>query len=164
MTGATTVAQRLDALGLVLPMVAAPVGAYVPAVRTGTHVWTSGQLPFVDGQLVVTGTVGADVAVDTAAQAARTAALNAVAAVAHLLAADSGATALAALDQVVRVVKLAGFVASTPGFTAQPAVLNAASALLHEVFGDAGVHVRSAVGVAALPMGSPVEVELVVEV
>lgn len=163
MTSRAAVAQRLDRLGLTLPTVAAPVGAYVPALRTGLHVWTSGQLPFVAGRLLQTGTLGDDVTADEAAQAARTAALNAVAAVAQVLAAESGDAPVDALDRVVRVVKVTGFVASAPGFTAQPAVLDAASILLHEVFGDAGVHVRSAVGVAALPMGSPVEVELVVE-
>lgn len=158
-----TVAQRLDRLGLTLPTTAAPVGAYVPAVRTGVHVWTSGQLPFVDGRLPLVGTVGDGVTADEAAQAARTAALNAVAAVAQVLAAESGDAPVDALDRVARVVKVTGFVASAPGFTGQPAVLDAASTLLHEVFGEAGVHVRSAVGAAALPMGSPVEVELVVE-
>jgi enamine deaminase RidA (YjgF/YER057c/UK114 family) len=143
--------------------VATPVGAYAPAVRTGTQVWTSGQLPFVAGRLLQTGTVGGEVTADEAAQAARTAALNAVAAVAQVLAAESGDAPVEALDRVVRVVKVTGFVASDPGFTAQPAVLDAASTLLRDIFGDAGVHVRSAVGVAALPLGSPVEVELVVE-
>ncbi len=158
-----TVAQRLDHLGLTLPTTAAPVGAYVPAVRTGTQVWTSGQLPFVAGRLPLSGTVGSDVTADEAAQAARTAALNAVAAVAQVLAAETGDAPVDALDRVVRVVKVTGYVACDPGFTAQPTVLDAASTLLREIFSDAGVHVRSAVGVAALPLGSPVELELVVE-
>lgn len=158
-----TVAQRLDQLGLTLPTTAVPVGAYVPAVRTGAQVWTSGQLPFVAGRLSWTGTVGSDVSTDEAARAARVAALNAVAAVAHVLASETGDAPVEALERVVRVVKVTGFVASDPGFTAQPAVLDAASALLREIFGDVGVHVRSAVGVAVLPLGSPVEVELVVE-
>jgi len=160
------VAARLAELGLTLPSAAAPVGAYVPAVRSGTHVWTSGQLPFVDGALPVTGKVGRDVDQDAAAGLARTAALNALAAVGALLAAEEvgdPGDPLAALDRVRRVVKVVGFVACDPAFTAQPAVLNGASVLLHEVFGQAGVHARSAVGVAVLPLDSPVEVELVVE-
>lgn len=157
------VAARLAELGLELPTAAAPVGAYVPAVRSGAHVWTSGQLPFVDGALPVTGKVGADVDVETAAGLARTSGLNAVAAVGALLAAESGGDPLAALDRVRRVVKVVGFVASGPDFTLQPAVLNGTSTLLHELFGEAGVHARSAVGVAALPLDSPVEVEIVVE-
>jgi len=162
------VAARLAELGLALPAAAAPVAAYVPAVRSGPHVWTSGQLPFVDGALPVTGKVGAGVDVDAATALARTAALNALAAVGVLLAAeDAGADApgdpVAALDRVRRVVKVVGFVASDPAFTAQPAVVNGASLLLHDVFGAAGVHARSAVGVAVLPLDSPVEVEIVVE-
>lgn len=166
MTAATgRVAARLGELGLVLPSVAAPVAAYVPAVRTGDHVWTSGQLPFVDGALPVTGKVGAEVDVETATALARTAGLNALAAVGALLAAeDGGGDPVAALDRVRRVVKVVGFVASDPGFTAQPAVVNGASLLLHDVLGDAGIHARSAVGVAALPLDAPVEVEVVVEV
>lgn len=159
-----TVARRLEGLGLVLPAVAAPVGAYTPAVRTGALVWTSGQLPFVDGRLLVVGTVGREVSVQDAAAAARAAALNAVAAVGAVLAAGRDDDPVTALERVVRVVKVTGYVASAPGFTAQPGVLDAASGLLHELFGDAGVHARSAVGVAALPMGAPVEVELVVGV
>nr|WP_297427967.1 RidA family protein [uncultured Actinotalea sp.] len=156
--GEGTAAARLHELGLALPPVAAPVAVYVPAVRTGNLVWTSGQLPFVDGALAVTGLVGDgpdDVAPDVAKGLARTAALNALAAVADLV---------GDLDAVVRVVKVVGFVASAPGFTGQPQVVNGASALLGDVLGEAGVHARSAVGVAALPLGSPVEVELVVEV
>ncbi len=157
------VADRLAELGLELPVVAAPVGAYVPAVRSGAHVWTSGQLPFVGGALPVTGKVGTEVDVETAAALARTAGLNAVAAVGALLATEQGGDPVAALDRVRRVVKVVGFVAGDPGFTAQPAVVNGASLLLHELFGEAGVHARSAVGVAALPLDSPVEVEIVVE-
>ena len=145
-------AERLAALGLVLPEVVAPVAAYVPAVRTGNLVFTSGQLPMVDGQLPAVGKVGALVSPEQAKDLARTCALNALAAI----------DALVGLDAVVRVVKVVGFVASTPDFTGQPAVINGASELLGEVFG--GQHARSAVGVAALPLDAPVEVELVVEV
>ncbi len=161
-----SVADRLAELGLALPVAAAPVGAYVPALRTGSLVFTSGQLPFADAVLPATGVVGAGVGqVDPEAAHgyARTAALNAVAAVAGVLAAETGEEPAAALDRVARVVKVVGFVASDPGFTGQPAVINGASNLLQELFGDAGVHARSAVGVAALPLGSPVEVEIVVE-
>ncbi|MBN9326055.1 MAG: LysR family transcriptional regulator [Cellulomonas sp. 73-145] len=161
-----SVADRLAELGLQLPSSAAPVGAYVPAVRTGSYVWTSGQLPFVSGGLTVTGIVGltpGQVTPPAATEQARIAALNALAAVGSLLAGPGG-DAVAALDRVVRVVKVVGFVASDPTFTGQPAVLNGASELLHALLGDAGVHARSAVGVAALPLGAPVEVELVVEV
>jgi len=148
---------RLAELGLILPDVAAPVAAYVPAVRSGAHVYTSGQLPFVDGTLPATGKVGVgDGLVDPtdAAGYARTAALNALAAVRSLV---------GDLDSVARVVKVTGFVASDPAFTGQPMVINGASELLGQVFGEAGVHARSAVGVAVLPLDSPVEVELVVE-
>lgn len=160
-------AQRLVELGVTLPAAAAPVGAYAPAVRSGAHVHTSGQLPFVDGVLAVTGKVGAGpqgVDPETATALARTSAVNALAAIGALLAAEDGSDdPAAALDRVVRVVKVTGFVASDPTFTGQPAVLNGASTFLHEVFGQAGVHARSAVGVAVLPLDSPVEVELVVE-
>jgi enamine deaminase RidA (YjgF/YER057c/UK114 family) len=151
-------AARLAALGLELPTVVPPVAAYVPAVRSGAYVYTSGQLPFVAGTLQATGKVGAEVTPDDATGYARTAALNALAAVAGLL--GGGADAL---DSIVRVVKVVGFVASDPSFTGQPGVVNGASLLLHEVLGDAGVHARSAVGVAVLPLDSPVEVEIVVE-
>lgn len=154
-TGGVT--RRLADLGLSLPEVAAPVAAYVPAVHTGSQVWTSGQLPFVDGRLPVTGKVGVGdglVAPETAADLARTAVLNALAALAE----QAGS-----LDRVRRIVKLVGFVASDPSFTGQPQVINGASELLGQVFGEAGVHARSAVGVAVLPMDSPVEVELVAE-
>jgi len=149
-----TVADRLAELGLTLPPVVAPVAAYVPAVRSGSLVFTSGQLPMVDGQLSAVGKVGALVTPEKAKDLARTCALNALAAV----------DALVGLDSVVRVVKVVGFVASTPDFTGQPAVVNGASELLGEVFGEAGAHARSAVGVAALPLDAPVEVELIVEV
>jgi enamine deaminase RidA (YjgF/YER057c/UK114 family) len=146
--------DRLAGLGIELPPVAAPVAAYVPAVRTGAHIYTSGQLPFVDGQLTATGKVGAEVSPDEAKALARTCALNALAAV-H---------ALTGIDSVVRVVKIVGFVASADGFTGQPGVINGASDLMREVFGEAGQHARSAVGVAELPLGAPVELELIVEV
>ncbi|EHK86001.1 RidA family protein [Saccharomonospora azurea] len=145
---------RLAELGIELPDVAAPVAAYVPAVRTGSHVYTSGQLPFVGGELAATGKVGAEVSPEEAKQYARTAALNGLAAV-H---------ALVGIDSVVRVVKVVGYVASSEGFGGQPAVINGASELLGEVFGEAGAHARAAVGVAELPLGAPVEVELIVEV
>ena len=140
---------RLAELGLALPAVAAPLGVYVPTVRSGPHVYVSGQLPLVDGKLAMTGKVGAEVS-----EAEARCALNALAAI----------DALVGLNTVARVVKVTGFVASAPGFTGQPAVLNGASDLLGDVFGDAGRHVRSAVGVAELPLGAPVEVEVVVEV
>ena len=152
----SAVEKRLAELGLELPEVAAPVAAYVPAVVHGGLVWTSGQLPFVSGALPATGVVGTgpgQVPPEDAAHLARIAALNALAAVRSVV---------GDLDRVVRVVKLVGFVASDPAFTGQPAVVNGASLLLGEVLGDAGRHARSAVGVAALPLGSPVEIELVV--
>lgn len=146
--------ERLAEQGITLPQVVAPVAAYVPAVRTGNLVYTAGQLPFVDGKLPVTGKVGADVAPDAGKALARACALNALAAI------DS----LVDLNSVTRVVKVVGFVASAPGFHGQPGVINGASELLAEVFGDNGKHARSAVGVAELPLGAPVEVELIVEV
>jgi len=152
-----SIGHRLAELGITLPAVATPVAAYVPAVRTGSYVWTSGQLPFVGGVLAVRGKVGEGpglVAPDVAAGLARTAALNALAAVAE----QAGS-----LERVKRIVKLVGFVASDPSFTGQPLVVNGASELLGQVFGEAGVHARSAVGVAVLPLDSPVEIELVVE-
>ena len=145
---------RLAELGHALPEVAAPVAAYVPAVRTGSHVHTSGQLPFVDGTLPRTGKVGAEVTAEQATELAEICCLGALAAVEALV---------GDLDQVVRVVKVTGFVASDPSFTGQPAVINGASTLLGEVFGEAGSHARSAVGVAVLPLDAPVELELVVE-
>ena len=150
-----TVADRLAELGLTLPAVAAPVASYVPAVRSGNLVWSSGQLPFVDGKLAVTGKVGSEVDPARAQELARVCALNALAAV---------AAEIGDLDRVRRVVKVVGFVASGPAFFGQPGVVNGASDLLGEVFGDAGRHARSAVGVAALPLDAPVEVEVVVEV
>ncbi|MBY6367604.1 RidA family protein [Rhodococcoides corynebacterioides] len=146
--------ERLAELGLELPPVVPPVASYVPAVRSGDHVFTSGQLPMVDGALHATGKVGADVDPDVATEAARLCALNALAAI----------DALVGIESITRVVKVVGFVASAPGFTGQPGVINGASHLLGDVFGDAGVHARSAVGVAELPLGAPVEVELIVEV
>ena len=143
----------LAKLGIALPAVVPPLAAYVPAVRTGSLVFTAGQLPMTDGTLPVTGKVGAEVSVEQANALARTCALNGLAAI-H---------ALVGLDSVVRVVKVVGYVASTPDFTDQPAVVNGASALLGEVFGAAGAHARSAVGVASLPLDAPVEIELVVE-
>ncbi|GAA1200509.1 RidA family protein [Prauserella alba] len=151
---ASTASARLAELGIELPGVAAPVASYIPAIRTGPHVYTSGQLPFVDGALPATGKVGGEVGPEEAKQYARTAMLNALAAVHDLV----------GIDAVTRVVKATGFVASAEGFNAQPAVINGASELLGEVFGEAGAHARSAVGVAELPLGAPVEVELIVEV
>ncbi len=145
---------RLAELGVELPEVAAPVAAYVPAVRSGSQVYTSGQLPFVSGSLAATGKVGADVSPEEAKAHARTCALNALAAI----------DALVGLDTIVRVVKLTGYVASAEGFTGQPAVVNGSSELLGEIFGDAGKHARAAVGVAELPLGAPVEVDLIVEI
>jgi enamine deaminase RidA (YjgF/YER057c/UK114 family) len=149
-----TVADRLTELGLELPPVAAPLASYVPAVRTGSLVFTSGQLPLVDGTIAAVGKVGAQVSPEQAKELARTCALNALAAV----------DALVGLDSVVRVVRVVGYVASMPDFTGQPGVVNGASELIGEVFGEAGVHARSAVGVAVLPLDAPVEVELTVEV
>jgi enamine deaminase RidA (YjgF/YER057c/UK114 family) len=147
--------ERLAALGRTLPGVAAPVAAYVPAVRSGSHIFTSGQLPMVEGKLAATGKVGAEVSPEDAKKLAATCVLNALAAV---------KAEIGELSKVRRVVKVVGFVASAPDFTGQPGVVNGASELLGEVFGDAGVHARSAVGVAVLPLDAPVEVELIVEV
>jgi enamine deaminase RidA (YjgF/YER057c/UK114 family) len=147
--------ERLAALGLTLPPVAQPLAAYVPAVRSGTMVYTAGQLPVVDGQLLSTGKVGAEVGAAEAAALARTCALNALAA---------AATVAGGLSSITRVIKLTGFVASAPDFTGQPQVVNGASELLLEVFGEAGRHARSAVGTAVLPLDAPVEVELIVEI
>jgi len=151
----STPEERLAELGLTVPDVAKPVAAYVPAVRTGSYVYTSGQLPMVAGQLAATGKVGAEVTPEQAKDLARTCILNALAAV---------RAEVGELSAVTRVVKVVGFVASAPDFTGQPGVVNGASELLGEVFGDAGIHARSAVGVAVLPLDAPVEVELVVEV
>jgi enamine deaminase RidA (YjgF/YER057c/UK114 family) len=155
MTAGATPEERLAALGLTLPALSPPGGAYVPAVRTGSYVYTAGQLPFVDGKLPATGKVGADVSVEEAHALARLCALNALAAAAS----EAGG-----LSAITRIVKVVGFVASAPSFTGQPQVINGASELLTEVFGDAGQHARSAVGVAVLPLDTPVEVELIAEV
>lgn len=149
------VEDRLAALGITVPAVAAPVASYVPAVRTGAYVYTSGQLPMVAGVLAATGKVGAQVTPEQARELAATCALNAIAAVKSVI---------GDLDKVVRIVKVVGFVASVPDFTGQPGVINGASELLAAAFGDAGIHARSAVGVAVLPLDAPVEVELLVEV
>ena len=148
-------AERLAALGLTLPPVAAPVAAYVPAIRTGRYVYTSGQLPTVDGKLPAVGKVGDEVSAQDAAGMARTCALNALAA---------AASAAGGLEAIRRIVKVTGFVASAPGFGGQAQVINGASELLIEVFGEDGKHSRSAIGVAELPLNAPVEVELIAEV
>ncbi len=151
----STPESRLHELGLAVPDVAKPVAAYVPALRTGNHVYTSGQLPLRDGELVTTGKVGGAVSPEEATECAELCALNAMAAVKSLV---------GELSRVVRVVKVVVFVASTTDFTGQPGVANGASELIGKVFGDAGRHARSAVGVAVLPLDAPVEVEMVVEV
>ena len=148
-------AERLAALGLTLPPVTAPVAAYVPAVRTGTFVYVSGQLPVVDGKLPATGKVGDEVSAEDAAAMARTCALNALAATASVAGGLAG---------IRRIVKVTGFVASAPGFCGQPQVINGASELFIAVFGEQGKHARSAVGVAELPLNAPVEVELIAEI
>ena len=150
----SSIDSRLTELGIQIPTLAAPAGAYLPFSVTGNLVFTAGQLPFTDGALPATGKVGAEVSADDAKAYARTAALNALAAV---------EAAIGSLDRVTRVVKLVGFVSSDPSFTGQPGVINGASEVLAEIFGDLGKHARSAVGVAVLPLDSPVEVELVVE-
>ncbi|MET3807127.1 enamine deaminase RidA (YjgF/YER057c/UK114 family) [Nakamurella sp. UYEF19] len=149
-----TALERLAELGIELPVAAVPAGSYIPTVRSGSMLYTSGQLPFVDGKLPATGKVGAQVSPEDAKAYARLAAINVLAA----------AHAAVGVDNVVRVVKVVGFVASAEGFTAQPGVINGASDLFVEVFGDAGRHARSAVGVAELPLGTPVEVEAILEV
>jgi enamine deaminase RidA (YjgF/YER057c/UK114 family) len=149
----TSPTERLRDLGLTLPSVAVPAGAYIPARRSGSLVFTAGQIPFVDGTLAATGKVGAEITPEQGYDLARICALNALAAV----------DGLVGLDAVAGVVKVVGFVASASGFTGLPGVINGASELLGAVFGDAGRHARSAVGVAELPLGAPVEVELVVE-
>ena len=145
---------RLRELGYELPGVAKPLASYVPTVRVGDQVWTSGQLPLVEGALPLTGKVGAEVTTEQAQEQARIAALNALAAI----------DAEVGLDNVSRVVKIVGFVASDPAYADQPVVINGASDFIGEVFGDAGKHARSAVGVAALPKNAPVEIELIVEI
>lgn len=145
---------KLAELGLTLPEVVAPVASYVPAVQSGKHVYVSGQLPIAEGKLLATGKVGAGVSAEQAKDLAQRCALNALAAI------DS----LVGLENVVKVVKVTGFVASAPGFVGQPGVINGASDLFTAVFGEAGRHARSAVGVAELPLDAPVEVEVIVEV
>jgi enamine deaminase RidA (YjgF/YER057c/UK114 family) len=147
--------DKIASLGLELPEVAAPLAAYVPAVRSGPYVFTAGQLPLVEGKLPLTGKVGGEITPEEAKELARTCALNALAAVKSVV---------GDLDRIARVVKVVGYVASAPDFTGQPGVVNGASELLGEVLGDAGVHARSAVGVAVLPLDAPVEVEIQVEV
>ena len=147
--------ERLADMGLAVPSVAKPVAAYVPAVRSGSHVFTSGQLPMVEGALAATGKLGGEIDADQGKDLARICVLNALAAI---------RAEIGDLSAITRVVKVVGFVASTPEFTGQPGVVNGASELLGEVFGDLGVHARSAVGVASLPLDAPVEVELIVEV
>jgi enamine deaminase RidA (YjgF/YER057c/UK114 family) len=151
----STPEERLAELGLSVPEVAKPVAAYVPAVRSGNYVYTSGQLPMRDGQLITTGKVGGEVTPEEAVECARQCALNAIAAV---------RAEVGELSNVKRIVKVVAFVASTPDFTGQPGVANGASELFGQVFGEAGRHARSAVGVAVLPLDAPVEVELLVEV
>ena len=145
---------KLAELGLTLPPVVPPLAAYVPAVQSGNYVYVSGQLPLVEGKLLATGKVGAEVTAEQGAELARTCALNVLAAIEGLV----------GLGRLVKIVKLTGFVASAPGFTGQPAVVNGASNLFGEVLGEQGRHARSAVGVAELPLGAPVEVEVIAEV
>ena len=145
---------KLAELGHELPEVVPPVASYLPAVQSGQHVYISGQLPMAEGKLLATGKVGADVSADQAKELAQQCALNALAVI----------NSLVGLENVVRIVKLTGFVASAPGFTGQPGVINGASDFFGAVFGEAGRHARSAVGVAELPLGAPVEVEVIVEV
>ena len=149
-----SVETNLAALGLELPEVATPAGAYVPAVVSGNLVFTAGQIPLVDGRLMAEGRLGAEISAEQGKEIAQRCALNAIAAVKSVL---------GDLERVKKVVKVVGFVASTPEFTAQPGVVNGASELLQAAFGDVGIHARSAVGVAVLPLNSPVEVELIVE-
>jgi enamine deaminase RidA (YjgF/YER057c/UK114 family) len=149
-----TAREKLAELGLELPAVTPPLAAYVPAVRSGNHVYVSGQVPMAEGKLIATGKVGAEISPERGKELAQRCALNGLAAV----------DALVGLERVVRVVKVLGFVASAPGFTGQPGVINGASELLGAVFGEAGRHARSAVGVSELPLDAPVEVEMIVEV
>ena len=151
----STWSERLDELGIELPAVPAPAGAYVPAVRTGNLVYTAGQVPFVDGTIAATGKVGQEISPEEAKAHARTCALNALAA---------AASVAGGLEGIRRIVKVVGFVASAPGFSGQPQVINGASEFLIEVFGEDGKHARSAIGVAELPLNAPVEVEMIVEV
>jgi len=151
----SVIEDRIRELGFEVPQVAAPVAAYVPALRRGNLVYTAGQLPFVDGQLPVTGKVGAEVTAEQAEDLARLSALNGLAAARGVL---------GSLDRITQVLKVTAFVASDPSFTGQPGVANGASIFLGRVFGDSGIHVRSAVGVAVLPLDAPVEIEFVFEV
>ena len=146
--------ERIQELGLTLPPVATPAGAYLPAMISGNLVFTAGQIPLVDGKLMATGKVGANLTAEEGKEIAQRCALNAIAAVKGVI---------GDLDRITRIVKVVGFVASTPDFTAQPTVLNGASELFEQIFGEIGKHARSAVGVASLPLDAPVEVELIVE-
>jgi enamine deaminase RidA (YjgF/YER057c/UK114 family) len=148
------VENRLAELGHTLPQVATPAGSYLPAMISGNLVFTAGQIPLIDGKLMASGKLGADIDAERGAQIAERCALNALAAIKSVL---------GDLDRVKQVVKVVGFVASVPEFTAQPSVINGASEFLQQVFGDAGKHARSAVGVPVLPLDAPVEVELIVE-
>ncbi len=147
--------QRLAELGLAIPEVAVPLASYAPAQRSGNHIYTSGQLPMVNGELIATGKVGGGVGEALAVECARICALNAIAAVTSLV--DD-------IDKIEQIVKVVGFVASDPDFTGQPAIINGASELLGDIFGMAGVHARSAVGVAVLPKDAPVEIEMIVQI
>lgn len=146
---------RIAELGLTIPAVPAPLAAYVPAVRTGNYVYTSGQLPFLNGELIATGQVHAEVDLDTAVLCAKQSALNALAAVKSVI---------SSLDEIQQIVKVVGFVAAPYDFSQHPLIVNGASELLGQIFGDAGKHARSAVGVASLPMNAPVELEMVVRI
>tara|TARA_B110000483_G_scaffold143074_1_gene170940 strand:- start:14 stop:475 length:462 start_codon:yes stop_codon:yes gene_type:complete len=148
------VEQRLSELGLTLPEVATPAGSYLPAMISGNLVFTAGQIPVIEGKLMATGKLGAEITVEYGAEIAQRCALNALAAVKSVI---------GDLDRVQQVVKIVGFVSSVPEFTSQPAVINGASEFLQQVFGDAGKHARSAVGVSVLPLDAPVEIELIVE-
>lgn len=151
----TSVEQKIKDLGLELPETSKPLAAYIPAVQTGNLVFTSGQLPMISGQLAKTGKVGAEVSPEQAKELAKVCALNALAAIKMVI---------GDLEKIKRVVKVVGFVSSAPNFSGQPAVINGASEFLGEVLGDRGIHARSAVGVAVLPLDAPVEVELIVEI
>lgn len=146
---------RITELGLTIPTVPAPLAAYVPAVRTGNFVYTSGQLPFLNGELIATGLVHAEVDIDTAVVCARQSALNALAAI---------KTVIDSLDEIEQIVKVVGFVASPHDFSQHPMIVNGASELLGQIFGDQGKHARSAVGVSSLPMNAPVELEMIVRI
>ncbi|MBG6184227.1 enamine deaminase RidA (YjgF/YER057c/UK114 family) [Arthrobacter sp. CAN_A214] len=150
----SAVEARLEELGIVLPAVVPPLASYVPAVISGNYVYTSGQLPLINGKLPASGKVGADVDPETAQRLAGTCAVNALAAV---------KAQIGDLDRITRIVKVTGFVASDPSFTGQPAVINGASELLGKILGEAGTHARSAVGVAVLPLDAPVEIEIIAE-